>query len=233
MLDCANNIIKAYQMKAVGGKFKGITIDENSTLKGFIQTDNIATKIIAGVYFIDQDTGNSASPINNIVMGKVGYSNNVKRVIKCGTGKYVIVLTDLDINYGDYISETAFSCRIIRASDSLHVVSGTILGQAGKYRYGKNNNKCFIQTTLPIRSLSTGNFEIDDYSHVCVTWDSDNLPVSEYSHWFNGGYYETWRENGVTYWGIGITVTDNNNDSYVSLFGGCQLLLEASRLITT
>lgn len=233
MLDCANNIIKAYQMKAVGGKFKGITIDENSTLKGFIQTNNIATKIIAGVYFIDQDTGNSASPTNNIVMGKVGYSNNVKRVIKCGKGKYVIVLTDLDINYGDYISETAFSCRIIRASDSLHVVSGTILGQAGKYRYGKNNNKCFVQTTLPIRSLSTGNFEIDEYSHVCVTLDSDNLPVSEYSHWFNGGYYETWKENGVTHWGIGITVTDNNTDTYVSLVGGCQLLLEASRLVTT
>lgn len=229
-IDAENNVIKAYQMKAVGGNFNEITIDTNSIIKGFLQTDNIMTKTIAGVYFIDQDTGDSASSTNNITMGKVKCSNNVKRIVKCGTGKYVIILTDLDISYGDNISETAFSCRVIRCSDALYSVSATINGAAGKYRYGKSKNKCFVQTAQAIRNSSTGNFEIDDNAYVCQTWDSNNYPISTESFWWAGSLPEEWKESDVRYWAIGITATDNNNDKFVSLVGGCQILIEASRL---
>lgn len=230
-LDAENNTIKAYQMKAVGGNFNGITIDTNSVLRGFLQTDNISTKTIAGVYFIDQDTNNRASATNNITMALVANSNNVKRVVKCGVGKYVIVFTDLDINYGSDISKTAISCKVIRCSDALHYISANTPYGAGKYRYGRCTNKCFVQTAMVLRNQSTGNFEVDDTSFVCITIDANNLPVRGYStEWYNGGYPEEWVENGTRYWGIGITSSDNNYDNFTSLTGGCQLLIEASRI---
>ena len=52
-----------------------------------------------------------------------------------------------------------------------------------------------------------------------------------YSNWWNGSYSKEWIENGVRYWAIGITATDNNNDNFTSLVGGCQLIIEASRLV--
>ena len=226
-LDAENNIIKAYQMKAVGGDFNGITLDTNSVLRGFLQTDNIATKTVAGVYFIDQDTNNSASATNNITMGKVAYSHNVKRVTKCGTGKYVIIFNDLDIDYGEHIDQTAFSCKIIRASDGLYSVK---IGDDATFRYGKCKNKCFVQTAQVIRD-ETGNFKIDDNSYVCITLNVNNYPNAMYSNWWNGSYPNEWTENGVRYWAIGITATDNNNDDFRSLVGGCQLIIEASRLV--
>ena len=227
-LDAENNIIKAYQMKAVGGNFNGITIDTNSVLKGFLQTDNISTKTIAGVYFIDQDTGNSASATNNITMGRVAYSHNVKRVVKCGIGKYVIIFNDLDIYYGEHIDQTAFSCKIIRASDGLYSEK---MGNDATFRYGKCNYKCFVQTAQVKRNETTGNFEIDDNSYVCITLDANNYPAAMYSNWWNGSYPKEWTENGVRYWAIGITATDNNIDQFTSLVGGCQLIMEASRLV--
>ena len=227
-LDAENNIIKAYQMKAVGGNFNGITIDTNSVLKGFLQTDNISTKTIAGIYFIDQDTNNSASATNNITMGRVAYSHNVKRVAKCGTGKYVIIFNDLDIDYGEHIDQTAFSCKIIRASDSLYSQK---MGNDATFRYGKCQNKCFVQTAQVKRNETTGKFEIDDNSYVCITLDANNYPDAMYSNWWNGSYPKEWTENGVRYWAIGITVTDNNNDIFTSLVGGCQLIIEATRLV--
>ena len=227
-LDAENNIIKAYQMKAVGGNFNGITIDTNSVLKGFLQTDNISTKTIAGIYFIDQDTNNSASATNNITMGRVAYSHNVKRVAKCGTGKYVIIFNDLDIDYGEHIDQTAFSCKIIRASDSLYSVK---MGNDATFRYGKCQNKCFVQTAQVKRNGETGNFEIDDNSYVCITLNANNYPDAMYSNWWNGSYPKEWTENGVRYWAIGITATDNNSDNFASLVGGCQLIIEASRLV--
>ena len=226
-LDAENNIIKAYQMKAVGGNFNGITIDTNSVLRGFLQTDNISTKTIAGVYFIDQDTNNSASATNNIAMGRVAYSHNVKRVAKCGTGKYVIIFNDLDIDYGEYIDQTAFSCKIIRASNSLYSQK---MGNDATFRYGKCQNKCFVQTAQVKRNGETGNFEIDDNSYVCITL-ANNYPDEMYSNWWNGSYPKEWTENGVRYWAIGITATDNNSDNFTSLVGGCQLIIEASRLV--
>lgn len=226
-LDAENNIIKAYQMKAVGGNFNGITIDTNSVLKGFLQTDNISTKTIAGVYFIDQDTENSASATNNIKMGKVGYSNNVKRVIKCGTGKYVIIFSDLDIYYGEHIDQTAFSCKIIRASNDLY--SEKINDET--FRFGMCKHKCFVQTAQTKRDKTTGKFDIEDNSYVCVTLGPNNYPLKTYSNWWNGSYPEEWTENGVRYWAIGITATDNNNDNFTSLVGGCQMIIEASRLV--
>ena len=225
-LDAENNIIKAYQMKAVGGNFNGITIDTNSVIKGFLQTDNISTKTIAGVYFIDQDTKNSASATKNITMGKVAYSHNVKRVVKCGIGKYVIIFNDLDIDYGEHIDQTAFSCKIIRASDSLYSVKRN----DATFRYGKCKNKCLVQTAQVIRD-ETGNFDIDDNSYVCITLNANNYPASIYSNWWNGSYPEEWTENGVRYWAIGITATDNNNDDFAPLVGGCQLIIEATRLV--
>ena len=227
-LDAENNIIKAYQMKAVGGNFNGITIDTNSVLKGFLQTDNISTKTIAGVYFIDQDTGNSASATNNINMGQIAYSHNVKRVIKCGIGKYVIIFNDLDIDYGEHIDQTAFSCKIIRASDSLYSEK---MGNDATFRYGKCKNKCFVQTAQVKRNTTTGKFEIDDNSYVCITLNANNYPDAMYSNWWNGSYPKEWTENGVRYWAIGITATNNNNDNFTSLVGGCQLIIEASRLV--
>ena len=226
-LDAENNIIKAYQMKAVGGNFNGITIDTNSVLKGFLQTDNISTKTIAGVYFIDQDTKNSASATNNIAMGQVAYSHNVKRVVKCGTGKYVIIFNDLDIDYGEHIDQTAFSCKIIRASDDLY---SQTMADGATFRYGKCTNKCFVQTAQVKRNGNTGKFDIDDNSYVCITL-ANNYPDAMYSNWWNGSYPKEWTENGVRYWAIGITATDNNNDNYTSLVGGCQLIIEASRLV--
>ena len=225
-LDAENNIIKAYQMKAVGGNFNGITIDTNSVLKGFLQTDNISTKTIAGIYFIDQDTNNSASATNNIDMGRVAYSHNVKRVAKCGTGKYVIIFNDLDIDYGEHIDQTAFSCKIIRASDGLYSVK---MGNDATFRYGKCQNKCFVQTAQVKRN--GGNFEIDDNSYVCITLDANNYPDAMYSNWWNGSYPKEWTENGVRYWAIGITATNNNGDNFTSLVGGCQLIIEATRLV--
>lgn len=231
-LDAENNTIKAYQMKAVGGNFNGITIDTNSVIRGFLQTDNILTKTIAGVYFIDQDLDNAASATNNITMGLIANSNNVKRVVKCGKGKYVIVFTDLDINYGSNVSDTAFSCKVIRCSDSLHYVNVNTNYGAGKYRYGKIKNKCFVQTAMCIRNQTTGKFEVDDASFACITLDANNLPIRGYgSAWYNGGYPEEWLENGTRYWGIGITSSDNNYDEVTSLIGGCQLLIEASRIV--
>ena len=220
-------------INATSGSFTNVTIDSNSTLKGFLQTDNIATKVIGGVYFIDQDTGNTASKTNNITMGLVAKTNNIKRVVKCGKGLYVIVFTDLDISYGANVDKTAFSCRVIRCSDSLYSVNTTYLGEAAKQRSGRCRHKCIVQTTSLIRSQTTGNFEIDENSFVCITSDSDNLPVqgATVEGWYNGGYPETWKENEVRYWAIGITATDNSDDSFVSLVGGCQLLIEASRLL--
>ena len=227
-LDAENNIIKAYQMKAVGGNFNGITIDTNSVIKGFLQTDNISTKTIAGVYFIDQDTNNSASATNNITMGRVAYSHNVKRVVKCGNGKYVIIFNDLDIDYGEHIDQTAFSCKIIRASDKLYSQK---MGNDATFRYGKCQYKCFVQTAQVIRNGETGNFEIDDNSYVCITLNANNYPDAMYSNWWNGSYPKEWTENGVRYWAIGITATDNSNDNFTSLVGGCQLIIEATRLV--
>lgn len=227
-LDAENNIIKAYQMKAVGGNFNGITIDTNSVLKGFLQNDNISTKTIAGVYFIDQDTKNSASATNNIIMGQIAYSHNVNRVVKCGTGKYVIIFNDLDIYYGEHIEQTAFSCKIIRASDALYSVKQ---GNGSTIRYGVCKNKCFVQTAQMKRNEETGNFDIDNNSYVCITLDTNNYPAEIYSNWWNGGYPKEWTENGVRYWAIGITATDNNADNLTSLVGGCQLIIEASRLV--
>ena len=227
-LDAENNIIKAYQMKAVGGNFNGITIDTNSVLRGFLQTDNISTKTIAGVYFIDQDTNNSASATNNIEMGRVAYSHNVKRVAKCGTGKYVIIFNDLDIDYGEHIDQTAFSCKIIRASDKLYSEK---MGNDATFRYGNCKNKCFVQTAQVKRNGETGNFEIDENSYVCITHDANNYPLAMYSNWWNGSYPKEWTENGVRYWAIGITATNNNGDNFTSLVGGCQLIIEASRLV--
>ena len=227
-LDAGLNIIKAYQMKAVGGDFKGIKIDTNSVLTGFLQTNNISTKTIAGVYFIDQDTGNEASSTTNVTMGQVAYSRNVKRVVKCGKGKYVIVFKDLDIDYGEHIETTAFACKIIRASDRLYSVKNP---NGYTLRYGKCTHKCFVQTAQVKRNEETGNFEIDDNSYVCTTLDANNYPIAMSSNWWNGGYPEEWTENGVRYWAIGITATDNSSDGFVSLVGGCQLIIEASRLV--
>ena len=226
-LDAENNIIKAFQMKAVGGNFNGITIDTNSVLKGFLQTDNISTKTIAGVYFIDQDTDNRASATNNIAMGQIAYSHNVKRVLKCGIGKYVIIFNDLDIDYGEHIDQTAFSCKLIRASDGLYSQK---MSDGSTFRYGKCTNKCFVQTAQVKRNQNTGKFDIDDNSYVCITL-ANNYPDAMYSNWWNGSYPKEWTENGVRYWAIGITSTDNNNDNYTPLFGGCQLIIEASRLV--
>ena len=77
----------------------------------------------------------------------------------------------------------------------------------------------------------TGNFDIDDNSYVCITLDTNNYPAEIYSNWWNGSYPKEWTENGVRYWAIGITATDNNSDNFTSLVGGCQLIIEASRLV--
>lgn len=185
------------------------------------------------MFFIDQDEGNKASATNNIVMGKVMYSSNVRNVVKCGTGKYVVVLRDIDIDIKKDIDKTAFSCREIFASDALHSVGTTYLGLAAKSRYGNNKYTVHVHTAQAIRSASTGLFEIDDYHYVCRTLDGNNLPINteQFTAWWNGCLPEEFRENGISYWAIGLVVVDENSDQYQSAFGGCQVLIDASQIV--
>ena len=120
------------------------------------------------------------------------------------------------------------ACKIIRASDSLYSIKNP---NGYTFRYGECNHKCFVQTAQVKRDEKTGNFEVDNNSYVCTTLDANNYPIAMSSNWWNGGYPEEWTENGVRYWAIGITATDNSSDDFRSLVGGCQLIIEASRLV--